>query len=62
MKQEIVKRFLNKNIRLGLHDQTQILYGKITEVQEDCMVFETDKAVSVISLDSIKSIVLPGGW
>ena len=67
MKRIIVERFKasnieNKGVRLGLHDTSQVLFGRITEVSDDCIIFETDNAVSVISLDATKSIVLPGGW
>lgn len=56
MNEEIIKRFLNKNVKLVTEGYA--LYGEITEVQHDCIIFETNNAVSAISLDSIGTIVL----
>jgi len=56
MNQEIIKRFLKKNVKLVTEGYA--LYGEITEVQHDCIIFKTTKAVSAISLEAIDTIVL----
>jgi len=56
MKKETIKRFVNKNVKLVTEGYA--LYGRITELNEDCIIFETQNAISAISLDTIGSIVL----
>jgi len=56
MKAEIVERFLNQNVKLVT--QGYALHGKINEVQDDCIIFESKGALSAISLAAIDTIVL----
>lgn len=56
MNKEIIKRFVNKEIRLVQNGHS--IFGKIMEVQDDYIIFDSKKALSAISLDAIESIVL----
>jgi hypothetical protein len=58
MNEEIVKRFLYKQIRLVTNGHS--ILGEITELQDDCIIFKSKKAISAISLDAIESIILLG--
>ena len=60
MKQEIIRRFVNKNVKLVTEGYA--LYGTITELNEDCVIFETKHAISAISLNAIDTIVLTNQW
>ena len=55
MKEETVKRFLNKNVKLVTEGYA--LHGRIREIQNDCIIFETQKAISAINLKAIDKIV-----
>ena len=57
MKREEILPFLNKTIRLVKGDNF-VLTGKITEINEDSLIFETFQARSLIDIDHIKEIVL----
>ena len=59
MNAEMVKRFLNKRVKLV--KENYALYGRILEVTEDCIVFESKTQTSVISVDLIQEISPIGG-
>ncbi len=54
MDAEIVNRFLNQRVKLV--KEGYALYGTIIEVKDDCLLFQTKTAVSVIRLDVIHEI------
>ena len=56
MKEEVIKRFINKEVRLVTNGHA--IFGEIVEIQDDCIIFESKKAISAISFDAIDSIVL----
>jgi len=56
MEKEIVKQFLNEPIKLVQKDNF-ILYGKITYINDDSLIFETDQKKSIILLENIKEVV-----
>jgi len=56
-REDIPTRFLNKKIKL-ITDTNFILSGKIVEINETNIIFETKTAESVIALRDIKEIVL----
>jgi hypothetical protein len=56
MKCEEVKYFLKKNVKL-VTDTQFVLYGEIVEVYEDSLMFKSDTTVSIISYNSISTIV-----
>ena len=56
MKEAEVKYFLKKNVKL-VTDTQFVLYGEITEVYEDSLMFKSDTTVSIISYNSISTIV-----
>jgi hypothetical protein len=57
IKEEILP-FLNKTVRL-VKGNNFVLTGKILQVNNDSILFETNQATSLISINSIKEIVLP---
>ena len=59
MHEEVVKRFLNKYVKLVHHGYA--IRGRITEITEDCIIFKSKQTESAISLNAIDSIVLLGG-
>jgi hypothetical protein len=48
--------FLNKRVKL-VKDDGFVLYGEIIDIDEDSLLFKTDKATSVIKYDVIQEIV-----
>lgn len=48
--------FLNKNVRLVKSDGF-VLTGKILKVGDEKILFETDQATSLISVENIKELV-----
>ena len=48
--------FLNKTVRLVKSDGF-VLTGKIREISDDNILFETDQATSLISIENIKELV-----
>lgn len=56
MNVKVVRRFVNKNVKLVTEGYA--LYGRITELQDDCLIFESQNAISAISLDAVDTIVL----
>ena len=60
MKSEEVKYFLKKNVKL-VTDTQFVLYGEIVEVYEDSLMFKSDTTVSIISYNSISTIVAKNG-
>lgn len=60
MNAEIVKRYLNRRIKLVRNNFP--LYGVITEINDDCIIFKSKTTESAISLDVIEEIIpLDGG-
>ena len=55
MRSEDIRPFLHQYVKLVKTDKF-VLYGKILEVNDDCLRFETDAAVSLLSLDAIREI------
>jgi len=53
---KVVRRFVNKNVKLVTEGYA--LHGRITELQDDCIIFESKNAISAISLDAVDTIVL----
>ena len=60
MKGEEIKYFLKKKVKLVTNTQF-VLYGEIAEVYEDSLMFKTDTTVSIISYNSISTIVARNG-
>jgi len=60
MKEAEVKYFLKKNVKL-VTDTQFVLYGEIVEVYEDSLMFKSDTTVSIISYNSINTIVVRNG-
>ena len=58
MLKEEITLFLNKKVKL-IKGNDFALTGKITQINETSIIFETTQATSIISLDSIKEIILP---
>ena len=56
-REEIPNYFLNCFIKLVKNDGF-VLIGKILEVNKENLLFETDQATSLISLDNIREIIL----
>lgn len=56
MRRENLSIFLNKKVKLVKNDDFA-LYGEIVDVDEDCLLFKTDKATSIIRFDAIQEIV-----
>lgn len=54
MNAEIISRFLNQKVKLV--KENFAIYGTITSVEEDFLIFKTKSATSVISLDVITEI------
>jgi sRNA-binding regulator protein Hfq len=59
MKKDVIQRFEKKQVKLVL-DNDFVLYGKITEIFDDCVIFLTAETESVIETSSIKQITLKG--
>ena len=60
MNVELVRRFLNQKVKIV--KENYALYGKILEVTDDCIVFESHTQTSVINVDLIQEITpLKGG-
>ena len=55
MNKEIVRRFVNKNGRLVTEDYAP--HGRKQEIQDDCIIFESEEEISAISLNAIDKIV-----
>ena len=55
MNKEIVRRFVKKNVKLVTEGYA--LHGRIQEIQGDCILFESEEAISAISLNAIDKIV-----
>jgi len=55
MNVEIVKRFLNKNVKL-VKSNNYAVYGKILAIEYDVIIFQSKQTTSAISLDSITEI------
>lgn len=60
MKEAEVKYFLKKNVKLVTNTQF-VLYGEITEVYGDSLMFKTNTTVSIIDFNSISTIVARNG-
>ena len=56
MNREVLKRFMRKQVKLV--KEGYALYGMITEVSDDCLIFESKDAVSAISLDVVDAVIL----
>ena len=56
MNSEIVKRFVNKNVKL-VKKNNYAIYGKIVEIEYDSVIFKSKQTTSAISLDSIAEIM-----
>ena len=56
MNAEIVKRFVNKNVKL-VKKNNYAIYGRIIEIEYDSVIFKSKKTTSAISLDSIAEIM-----
>jgi len=55
--EEIPSYFLNKKIKL-IKEDGFILTGYIREINSNNILFETDQATAIISVDRIKELVL----
>jgi len=55
MRKEKIGIFINKRVKLVKNGFA--LYGVIVDVDEDCLLFKTDKATSIIRFDAIQEIV-----
>jgi hypothetical protein len=55
MRKENIEIFINKKVKLVKNEFA--LYGTIIGIDEDCLLFKTDKATSVIRYDVIQEIV-----
>ena len=60
MKGEEVKYFLKRNVKL-VTDTQFVLYGEITEVYEDSLMFKTNTTTSIIDFNAIRTIVARNG-
>jgi len=56
MQKEVIKRVENKYVKL-VHSGYAIR-GRIIEIKDDCIIFRSKQAESIISLDAIETIVL----
>ena len=56
MRKEAIERFLNKKVKLVQTDNW-CLYGQITDVYDDSLIFRSDTRESIILLENIKEIV-----
>lgn len=56
MNSEIVKRFVNKNVKL-VKKNNYAIYGRIIEIEYDSVIFKSKQTTSAISLDSIAEIM-----
>ena len=56
MNEEIVKRFVNKNVKL-VKKNNYAIYGRIIEIEYDSVIFKSKQTTSAISLDSIAEIM-----
>jgi len=54
MNAEIISRFLNQKVKLV--KENFAIYGTITSVEKDFLIFKTKSATSIISLDVITEI------
>jgi hypothetical protein len=57
MRREDITLFLDRTVRLVKSDGF-VLTGKIREISDDNILFETDQATSLLTTDNIKEIVL----
>lgn len=57
MRREDIILFLDRTVRLVKSDGF-VLTGKIREINDDNILFETDQATSLLTTDHIKEIVL----
>jgi len=55
MKQEMLKRFVDKEVKLVKKDDF-ILYGRIIAIDEDAILFQTKEETAAISLDFIGQV------
>jgi len=56
MKQEDIEPFLHKQIKL-VQNNGFILNGTIEKITDDCVLFETKQATSLININAIECIV-----
>jgi len=54
MNNEMILRFLNKNVKLV--KESFVLYGRIIDISDDYIIFQTSTKTSMIHLDVIKEI------
>lgn len=59
MNAEIVKRFLNRRVKLIKKDNYAI-YGVIIDIEFDSVIFQSQQTTSAISLDCIAEITPQG--
>jgi len=55
MNKKIISEFLGKRVKLVTEGYA--LYGVITEIEKDCILLESEEAISVISMNAIDKIV-----
>ena len=60
MNEEIVKRFVNKNVKL-VKKNNYAIYGRIIEIEYDTVIFQSKQTTSAICLDTIAEIIPLGG-
>ena len=60
MREETISRFLGKYVKIVKSDGF-VLIGTIDDVYSDAILFTTEQATSLISLDSLREVVLLNG-
>lgn len=60
MREETISRFLGKYVKIVKSDGF-VLIGTIDDVYSDAILFSTKQATSLISLDSLREVVLLKG-
>ncbi|MCK5030617.1 MAG: hypothetical protein KAR64_04060 [Thermoplasmatales archaeon] len=60
MREETISRFLGKYVKIVKSDGF-VLIGTIDDVYSDAILFTTEQTTSLISLDSLREVVLLNG-